>query len=110
MQQKTAILRLIHVNLFRKKLRKHGCNRYKPSFQPLSLLKLTLIYNTNIMPSQKLLRSSDRWLAGVCGGLAEYIGIDAGIFRIIWLILTVFTAGFPGILFYIILWILMPSK
>ena len=60
--------------------------------------------------NKKLVRSNDRWLAGVCGGLADFFGFDKDVLRIIWLLLTIFTAGFPGILLYVALWILMPNQ
>lgn len=52
--------------------------------------------------------SSDRQLAGVCGGLAEYLGWDSGRLRIVWVLATLFTA-FAGVLFYLALWYLMPE-
>ncbi len=52
----------------------------------------------------------DKLLAGVCGGLAEYLGWDATLVRIIFALLTIFSAAFPGILVYLILWILMPPS
>lgn len=57
----------------------------------------------------KLLRSStDFQIAGVCGGLAEYLGWDSGRVRIVWVLATVFTA-FAGVLVYLALWYLMPE-
>ncbi len=57
---------------------------------------------------KKLTRSqSNKMLAGVCGGLAEYFGLDASLIRIIYVLGTIFTA-FAGVLVYIILWIVMP--
>lgn len=47
-------------------------------------------------------------IAGVCAGLAEYLDFDATVVRVLWVVLTIFSAGFPGILVYIILWVLMP--
>ena len=59
------------------------------------------------VPPKRLTRSStDKKIAGVCGGLAEYFDIDATIVRVLW-ILAVFFAG-TGILVYIILWIVLP--
>ena len=59
---------------------------------------------------KKLFRSrTNRMLAGVCGGLAEYFGMDASIVRIIWLLATIFTA-FAGVLIYILLMIVMPEQ
>lgn len=57
---------------------------------------------------KKLTRSqSNKMLAGVCGGLAEYFGLDASLIRIIYVLGTIFTA-FAGVLVYIVLWIVMP--
>ena len=58
---------------------------------------------------KKLYRSSDRVLAGVCGGIAEYFDVDPTLIRVVYLILSLFSAGFPGLLLYIILMILMPN-
>lgn len=52
---------------------------------------------------------NDRMIAGVCGGLAEYFDIDPVIVRIIFFILLL-PGGLPGILPYIILWIVVPVK
>jgi phage shock protein C len=56
-----------------------------------------------------LYRSSNRILAGVCGGLAEYFDVDPTLIRVIYAALSLFTVGFPGVLLYIILMILMPN-
>ena len=57
---------------------------------------------------KKLYRSKDdRIIAGVCGGLAEYFGIDPTIIRIIWLIFA-FTG--MGVLAYVICWIVIPEN
>jgi len=62
------------------------------------------------MEEKRLTRSQDQWIAGICGGIAQYFGWDKNLTRIIWLLLTLFTAGFPGIIAYIVLWILMPKE
>ena len=49
-------------------------------------------------------------LAGVCAGIAEYFGIDATLVRVLYAALSVFCAGFPGIILYIILMIIMPQS
>ena len=59
---------------------------------------------------KKLYRSLDRRLAGVCGGIAEYLGVDPTVVRIVYLVLTLFSVAFPGILLYLILWALIPEK
>ena len=59
---------------------------------------------------KKLTRSSDdKWIAGVCSGLAEYFGWDANVVRLLYMLLTLFTA-FSGVLVYVVLWIIMPTK
>ena len=59
----------------------------------------------------KLRRSStDKMIAGVLGGVARYFGIDSTVARIAYVILSVVSAAFPGILVYIILWLLMPQE
>lgn len=58
---------------------------------------------------KKLTRSADKKLAGVCGGIAEYFEIDPTVIRIIYAALTIFSAGFPGLLLYLILMLLMPE-
>ena len=62
------------------------------------------------MNKSKLTRSNNRVIAGVCGGLAEWLGWDIALVRLLYLIVTIFSAGFPGILAYSILWIVMPEE
>ena len=58
---------------------------------------------------RKLRRSRDNLLVGVCGGIAEYLGWPASRVRIIFVIVSVLSAAFPGTLVYLILWFLMPG-
>ncbi len=58
--------------------------------------------------SNKLRRSADKKIAGVCGGIAEFFDIDPTLVRVIYLLATVFTA-FSGCLVYLILWLVMPN-
>ena len=59
---------------------------------------------------KKLTKSStDKMLAGVLGGLGEYFGIDPTLVRIAYCLLSVFSAGFPGLLLYIIMALLVPT-
>ncbi|PLX20088.1 MAG: stress-responsive transcriptional regulator [Marinilabiliales bacterium] len=62
------------------------------------------------MNEKKLTRSQDKVIAGVCAGIAEYFGWDIALVRILYLIISIFSAAFPGIIVYIILWIVMPEK
>lgn len=59
---------------------------------------------------KKLYRSSDRMLGGVLAGFAEYIYADKTLIRLVYVLLSVFTAGFPGLLVYIIFWAVVPEK
>ena len=58
---------------------------------------------------KKLYRSSNRIMAGVCGGIAEYFDIDPTLIRVAYVVLSLFSAAFPGVLLYIILMILIPN-
>jgi phage shock protein PspC (stress-responsive transcriptional regulator) len=51
---------------------------------------------------------NDRMIAGVCGGVARWLGWDPTLVRIAYVLISVISAAFPGLLVYIILWILMP--
>ena len=62
------------------------------------------------MNKSKLTRSNNRVIAGVCAGLAEWIGWDIALVRLLYLMVSIFSAGFPGIIAYIILWIVMPEE
>lgn len=59
---------------------------------------------------KKMYRSPNRMLAGVCAGIAEYCDIDPTIVRVIYAALSLFTAGFPGLLLYLVLMIIMPNQ
>lgn len=52
----------------------------------------------------------NRIIAGVCGGIAEWLGWDPTLVRILYVLVSVFSAAFPGILVYLILWVIMPSE
>ncbi|UCE74434.1 MAG: PspC domain-containing protein [Methanomassiliicoccales archaeon] len=62
-------------------------------------------YNQYNYTPRKLYRSTrDKWIAGVCGGIAERYNHDPTLIRILWIVLTIF--AFPaGIIAYILLWI-----
>jgi phage shock protein PspC (stress-responsive transcriptional regulator) len=60
--------------------------------------------------SRKLTRSQDRVIAGVCGGLAEWFGWPPTRFRIVYVIVSILSAAFPGTLVYLVLWFVMPES
>jgi phage shock protein PspC (stress-responsive transcriptional regulator) len=58
-----------------------------------------------------VLRSrSDRVIAGVCGGFAKALGWSSTSVRILYVVVSVLSAAFPGVLAYIILWAVMPEE
>lgn len=58
---------------------------------------------------KRLCRSEqNRMVAGVCGGVAEYFGLDPTMVRVGYVLFSVLSSGFPGLLVYVILWVLMP--
>lgn len=57
----------------------------------------------------RLKLSKDRVIAGVCGGLAEWVGWPPGKVRVVYVVVSVLSAAFPGILAYLVLWLVMPS-
>lgn len=60
---------------------------------------------------RQLKRSNkNRMIAGVCGGLAEYFHMDPTIVRIIYVLVSVISVAFPGILVYLILWVVIPQS
>ena len=63
----------------------------------------------NRVGPKRLMRSStESKIAGVCGGLAEYFGVDPGIMRIAMTLITIASGFVPGILFYIVAWVILP--
>ena len=61
------------------------------------------------MDKKRLVRVENGMLAGVCGGLAQYIGIDPTIIRLVWTIVTLFTGVALGIIIYIICALVIPK-
>ena len=62
-------------------------------------------------PNRPLRRSkTNRWIGGVCGGLAEWLRWDVTLGRVLSVLVSVFPAAVPGILAYIIFWIIMPEE
>lgn len=60
------------------------------------------------MTNRRLYRSSENsQIAGVCGGLGEYLNVDPTLIRLAFLLM--FVMGGPGLLLYIILWVVMPK-
>lgn len=63
------------------------------------------------MAEAPLRRSPDRkMIAGVIGGLAEYFDRDVTVLRILYVLISILSAAFPGILVYLILWAVIPLR
>lgn len=78
-------------------------------FQPPQGQQPQAPYPAPPSPPKRLVRSrEDRWLAGVCGGIGEYAGIDANLVRLLAVIGGVFSAG-TLIIAYLVAWVVMPE-
>ena len=63
------------------------------------------------MAERPLRRSRDKkMIAGVIGGLAEYFDRDVGLLRLLYVLISVLSAAFPGIIVYVILWLVIPLR
>jgi phage shock protein C len=52
----------------------------------------------------------NRMIAGICGGLGEYFGIDPTLVRVMYVIGSLISVAFPGLLIYLILWLIIPDR
>lgn len=65
---------------------------------------------SDVNGTKKLLRTRDgRFVAGVCSGIGEYLGVDANVIRLVFALITVFTVGF-GVLLYLVAWVVVPEE
>ena len=62
------------------------------------------------MEPKKLRRSANKMLAGVCAGIAEYLNLDPTVVRVAYVVISILSAAFPGVLLYLILMLLMPNS
>ncbi len=61
--------------------------------------------------SRQLRRSrDDRYVAGVCGGIARWLGWDPTVVRVLYVVGSLVSAAFPGTLAYIVLWFVIPEE
>jgi phage shock protein PspC (stress-responsive transcriptional regulator) len=51
-----------------------------------------------------------RILGGVCGGIAEWLGWNATLVRVLFVAVSLLSAAFPGIIVYLVMWVLMPER
>lgn len=59
---------------------------------------------------KKLTKGSDKKFCGVCSGLADYFELDPTLVRVAYAALSIFSAGFPGLVLYIIMAFVMPER
>lgn len=57
---------------------------------------------------RRLTRSRNKMIAGVCAGIAEYFGWEVTLFRVVFVVVSILSVAFPGILVYLVLWVVMP--
>jgi phage shock protein C len=57
----------------------------------------------------RLTRSRNKMIGGVCAGIAEYFGWETTLFRVAYVIGSIVSVAFPGILVYVVLWVVMPA-
>lgn len=60
---------------------------------------------------KKLTRSrTDKMIGGVCAGLADYLNMDATLVRVLYVLVSIMSSAFPGLLVYIILLLVVPEE
>jgi len=59
---------------------------------------------------KKLTRSNDKMIGGVLAGLGKYFDIDPTIVRIGYVVLSIASIGFPGLIAYLIMWAIIPEE
>lgn len=60
---------------------------------------------------RRLTRSRQhRVLGGVCGGIADFLGWNPTLVRVLYIVGSILSAAFPGILVYLVLWVVMPDR
>jgi phage shock protein C len=61
-------------------------------------------------PQKRLTRSRDKMVAGVLAGIANYFDVDPTLVRIGYVVLSIASVGFPGLLAYLIMWAIVPEE
>jgi phage shock protein PspC (stress-responsive transcriptional regulator) len=61
----------------------------------------------SVVPLQR--SREHKMIAGVCGGIAKWLGWDPTVVRILYVVVSCVSVAFPGILAYIVLWLIMPK-
>lgn len=66
--------------------------------------------NTNKSIKRLYLSETDKKISGVCGGIGEFYHVDSSLVRLAWIILTILTGVFPGLVGYIIAAVVIPRR
>ena len=64
--------------------------------------------NEEIRPRRLTRSNRNKMIAGVCGGLADYLDMDPTVVRVLYILVSILSAAFPGVVAYIVLMFLMP--
>ena len=56
-----------------------------------------------------LRRSRNRMIGGICAGLAEWLGWDVTLVRVLYAVISLLSAAFPGTIVYLLLWVIIPG-
>ena len=62
------------------------------------------------MTTRTFKRSNNRMIAGVCAGIAEYFGWSTNATRFAYVLLSILSVAFPGIIVYLVLWLVIPER
>jgi phage shock protein PspC (stress-responsive transcriptional regulator)/tRNA A-37 threonylcarbamoyl transferase component Bud32 len=82
---------------------------FASNLRPASGAGASLGGSGNWSPRRLMRSSSERWLAGVCGGMARALGMDPGVVRVLYAVLSFFTGTVPGVVVYFVLALLLPT-
>ena len=63
--------------------------------------------NALVMPLRR--SRKHKIIAGVCGGLADWLGWSPTLVRVLFVLVSILSAAFPGLIVYIVMWVLMPK-
>ena len=58
---------------------------------------------------RRLRRSNNRIIAGICGGFAEWVDWDPTVARLLYVLFSIMSVAFPGVIVYVVLWLVMPK-
>lgn len=59
---------------------------------------------------KRLTRSKEKMVAGVLAGIADYLNMDPTIVRVLYVVLSIASIGFPGLIAYLIMWVIIPQE